>query len=245
MTPNADPNRGETDNEQDVGSGHDGERDEETDDRRAEREGLVARLLDRGRIEREETAAALRAVPRHAFVPPARREAAYDDRPLPIGADQTISAPHMVGWMTDLVVLEPDDRVLEIGTGCGYHAAVTAELAGEVKSVEYHASLAEAARDRLAELGYENVAVRVGDGHEGLPERAPYDAAYLTCGVSAVPDSVTEQLRPDGRIVAPIETDSVLGRGGQTLVRATKRPDGSLDCERHGSVRFVRMRGSS
>jgi protein-L-isoaspartate(D-aspartate) O-methyltransferase len=245
MTPNADPNHSETDGEQDVGSGDANDRDEETDDRRAERENLLVRLLDRSRIEREVTADALRAVPRHAFVPPAHREAAYEDRPLSIGEDQTISAPHMVGRMTDLLAPASDDRILEIGTGCGYHAALTAELASEVKSIEYHANLAEAARDRLTGLGYENVAVQAGDGHEGLPEGAPYDAAYLTCGTSTIPDSVIEQVRPDGRILAPIETDSVLGRGGQTLVRVTKRPDGSLDREHHGSVRFVRMQDSS
>ncbi|PSP61641.1 protein-L-isoaspartate O-methyltransferase [Halobacteriales archaeon QH_8_64_26] len=244
MTPSGDPSRGETDGKRDDAN-NDAVDGTDRDNRREEREDLVARLLDRGRIEREGTAVALRAVPRHAFVPPARRGAAYDDRPLPIGAGQTISAPHMVGWMTDLLAPASDDRVLEIGTGCGYHAAVTAELADEVRSVEYHANLAEAARDRLAELGYENVEVQAGDGHEGLPEGTPYDAAYLTCGAGAIPGSVIEQVRPGGRIVAPIETDSVLGRDGQTLVRATKRPDGSLDRERHGSVRFVRMRGSS
>jgi protein-L-isoaspartate(D-aspartate) O-methyltransferase len=239
MTPNGDPNRETVENDGEIGSGGEG------DDRRGERGGLVARLLDRGRIEREATADALRAVPRHEFVPPAHCEAAYADRPLPIGADQTVSAPHMVGRMTDLLAPAKGDRVLEIGTGCGYHAAVTAELAGEVRSVEYHASLAEEARERLARLGYGNADVRVGDGHEGLPEHAPYDAAYLTCAASAIPDAVIEQLRSGGRVVAPIETDSLLGRGGQTLVRATKRRDGSLDRERHGSVRFVRMRGPS
>jgi protein-L-isoaspartate(D-aspartate) O-methyltransferase len=114
-----------------------------------------------------------------------------------------------------------------------------------VETIEYHASLAEEARGRLAELGYENVAVAVGDGHEGLPGHAPYDAAYLTCGASAIPESVIEQVRAGGRILAPIETDSLLGRGGQTLLRARKRPDGSLDRERHGSVRFVRMQSPS
>ena len=221
------------------------EADDEELDRRAERERLVTRLRDRGRIEHEETADALRAVPRHEFVPPAHREAAYADRPLPIGADQTISAPHMVGWMTDLLAPQRSDRVLEIGTGCGYHAAVTAELTREVRSVEYHESLATEARERLVELRYENVAVRAGDGHEGLPEFAPYGAAYLTCGADEIPDAVVEQVRPGGRIVAPIGSRSLLGRGGRRLVRATKRFDGSLDRERHGSVRFVRMRGRS
>lgn len=223
------------------GNGNDSDR---SDGRREERERLVARLLDRGRIERDSTADALRAVPRHTFVPAAHREAAYADRPLPIGENQTISAPHMVGRMCDLLDPDPDDRVLEIGTGCGYHAAVTAEIAGDVTSVEYHASLARQARERLDELGYDGVAVHVGDGREGLPENAPYDAAYLTCATSEIPYAVVTQVRPGGRIVAPVERRSLLGRGRQTLVRATKRPDGSLSRERHGGVRFVRMEGS-
>lgn len=222
----------------------DGENGRE-DDYRDERERLVARLLDRGRIEREETANALRAVPRHEFVSSNYRDAAYADRPLPIGAEQTISAPHMVGRMLDLLAPDPDDRVLEIGTGCGYHAAVTAELASEVESVEYHANLAREARERLERLDYDEVTVHVGDGHEGLPDGAPYDAAYLTCAASELPDPVIEQVRPGGCIVAPVETGSILGRGRQTLVRATKRSDGSIARERHGSVRFVRMQGSS
>ena len=177
--------------------------DDPIDDWRAERERLVAHLLDRGRIERDSTAAALRAVPRHAFVPPVNRDQAYADRPLPIGADQTISAPHMVGRMTDLLNRASDDRVLEIGTDCGYHAAVTAEIADEVRSVEYRATLARKARDRLDELGYENVAVRVGDGHDGYLEGAPYDAAYLTCAAGEIPPPVVAQVRPGGRIIAP------------------------------------------
>jgi protein-L-isoaspartate(D-aspartate) O-methyltransferase len=205
-------------------------------DTRARRERLVAQLDRQGRIERDSTREALLAVPRHEFVPEARRSAAYDDRPLPIGEGQTISAPHMVAMMTDLLGLDPDDSVLEIGTGCGYHAAVTAEVVGGLRSVEYYEPLAVATRERLARLGYD-VEVRVGDGHEGWPEGAPYDAAYLTCAAPEIPDPVVEQVRPGGRIVAPV------GTRRQTLVRATKHEDGDLDVEKHGGVRFVRMQG--
>jgi protein-L-isoaspartate(D-aspartate) O-methyltransferase len=200
------------------------------------RERLVARLDEQGRIERESTREALSTVPRHEFVPEAQRKNAYDDRPLPIGEDQTISAPHMVAMMTDLLAPEAGDSVLEIGTGCGYHAAVTAAIAGGVRSVEYHASLAESARERLARLGYD-VEIRVGDGHDGWPEHAPYDGAYLTCAAPEIPAAVVEQVRPGGCIVAPV------GRRRQTLVRARRRADGGLDTETHGGVRFVSMQG--
>ena len=212
-----------------------------------QRERLVDRLERQGRIERGTTRDALLHVPRHEFVPERRQESAYADRPLPIGEDQTISAPHMVAMMTDLLGLDVGDRVLEIGTGCGYHAAVTAAVvgartddteagddAGEVYSVEFHEPLAATARERLDRLGYA-VNVRVGDGHAGWPAGAPYDAAYLTCAAADLPEGVVEQVKPGGRIVAPI------GRGRQTLVRATKRADGGLDRERHGGVRFVPM----
>ncbi len=207
------------------------------DDFDARREAMVDRLVEAGRIERESTIDALGTVQRHAFVPEARRDSAYADRPLPIGADQTVSAPHMVGIMCDHLALEDGDRVLEIGTGCGYHAAVTAEIVGDgnVHSVEYVERLASEARERLADLGYD-VHVRVGDGHAGWPEHAPYDAAYLTCAAATVPDAVVDQLREGGRLVAPI------GRNSQTLVKLTKTADG-LDREEHGAVRFVPMQG--
>jgi len=209
------------------------------DDFETQRENLVDRLTSRGRISDPATERALRAVPRHEFVPGNRRSAAYADRPLPIGDGQTVSAPHMVGIMTDLLDLERGDRVLEIGTGCGYHAAVTAEVvgAGNVYSVEYSAELVADARETLSELGYDGISIRQGDGHEGWPEHAPYDAAYLTCAAGDFPEAVVEQVRPGGRLLAPI------GSARQTLIRATRRADGSLERESHGAVRFVQMRG--
>jgi len=215
----------------------DGDRTADGSDPRSEaRERMVDDLGDR--IERPATDAALRVVPRHAFVPAARAEDAYVDRPLPIGREQTISAPHMVAEMTDRLGLEPGDRVLEIGTGCGYHAAVTAEVVGasNVFSVEYHDALAEAARNRLEDLGYGTVSVRAGDGWCGWPEHAPYDAAYLTCAAPRFPEAVIEQVRVGGRLLGPI------GDGSQRLVRLEKRP-GGLDREALTRVRFVPMRG--
>jgi protein-L-isoaspartate(D-aspartate) O-methyltransferase len=204
-----------------------------------DREESRERLLDglRKRVDDERVIDAMAVVPRHEFVPDSQQRNAYADRPLPIGQDQTISAPHMVAIMAELLDLDPGTRVLEIGTGCGYHAAVTAELVGteNVYSVEYHDSLARAARRRLAELGYGDISIRAGDGHDGWPEHAPYDRAYLTCAAPEFPTDVIEQVRPGGILLAP------LGRGRQTLVRAVKNEDGTLDREDHGGVRFVEM----
>jgi len=201
------------------------------------RSKLVDSLRQRGRVTDEAVLDAMRAVPRHEFVPEHRRSAAYRDTPLPIGQDQTISAPHMVAIMADLLDLAGGDELLEVGTGCGYHAAVTAELVGShsVYSVEYHDRLAEAARERLDRLGYGDVSVRAGDGRKGWPEHAPYDRAYLTCAAADFPDAVVEQVRPGGVLLAPIGTHR------QTLVKARRRADGSLDREDHGGVRFVEM----
>jgi len=145
----------------------------------------------------------------------------------------------MVGIMVETLDVAPGDRVLEIGTGCGYHAAVTAEVVGpeNVYSIEYSETLAERARETLDRLGYDEIAIRVGDGHDGWSEHAPYDGAYLTCATPEFPDPVVEQVRTGGRILGPIGTNR------QTLVLGRKRGDGSLDREDHGGVRFVQMRG--
>jgi protein-L-isoaspartate(D-aspartate) O-methyltransferase len=202
------------------------------------RERMVERLRDRGVVESERTADALRAVPRHEFVPAGNRSEAYRDRPLPIGEGQTVSAPHMVAVMVERLDLSAGDEVLEIGTGCGYHAAVTAEVVGEehVYSVEYVPELADRARETLDRLGYD-IAIRTGDGHDGWPEHAPYDAAYLTCAAEQVPPAVVEQVRPGGRVLAPV------GGRRQELVRLTVDEDGETDRETFGGVRFVRMQG--
>ncbi|NLD74456.1 MAG: protein-L-isoaspartate(D-aspartate) O-methyltransferase [Chloroflexi bacterium] len=150
--------------------------------------------------------AAMGRVPRHLFVPHAAVEEAYSDHPLPIGCGQTISQPYMVAAMTSLLQLGAGSRVLEVGTGSGYQAAVLAELAGEVYSVEYVEALHAEAAARLAELGYRNVHLRVGDGYYGWPEEAPYDGILLTCAPERVPPPLMEQLADGGRLVAPIGT---------------------------------------
>lgn len=202
------------------------------------RNRMVDRLVSSGHITRDETASAMRAVPRHEFVPSHQRGEAYADRPLGIGEGQTISAPHMVAMMTDLLALQADHRVLEIGTGCGYHAAVTAEIVGaeNVYSVEYHETLGEQAKAALERTGYGAVTVTIGDGNAGWPTHAPYDRAYLTCAPEQIPDSVIEQVT-DGFIVAPE------GRTRQELVRLSRSAGETVERETHGAVRFVRMRG--
>lgn len=207
-------------------------------DPEAARERLADRLWERERIDHERTLEALKAVPRHEFVPEQHRRDAYVDRPLPIGEGQTISAPGVVAWMIDLLAPEEGDQILEIGTGCGYHAAVTTEIVGQgnVYSVEYVDSLAEEARERLDRLGYD-VTIRVGDGHEGWPEHAPYEGAYLTCAPAEIPGAIVKQVRPGGQIVAPV------GEAQQQLVQAEVGEDGIKARESFGGVFFVRMQG--
>ncbi len=208
-----------------------------SDDRASERRALVDRLRDRLDVS-ERTLAAIGSVPRHEFVPARLRSRAYDDRPLPIGHDQTVSAPHMVAMMVDLLEVGPGDRVFEVGTGCGYHAAVVAEIvgAGNVYSVEYVPALAESARERLRRLGYE-VTVRAGDGRQAFEDETPFDAAYLTCAApDGIPDPIVDRVRAGGRVVGPVADGA-----GQRLVRLRVTADG-VEREDRGGVRFVPMR---
>jgi len=168
--------------------------------------------------------AAMAAVPRHAFVLDDDVPAAYVNRPLPIGHGQTISQPYMVACMTDLLDLGPDDRVLEIGTGCGYQAAVLAEVAGRVYSVEAVKALADSARARLWRLGYGNVEVRHGDGCDGWAEEAPFDAIMVTAAARAIPDALVEQLKPGGRMVIPVGPV----HGHQTLYICIRESGGGI-----------------
>lgn len=207
-------------------------------DHAAARRRLVDRLHRRVDVS-DRTLSAIEAVPRHEFVPDRSRERAYDDRPLPIGHGQTISAPHMVAVMVDLLDVADGDRVFEVGTGCGYHAAVVAEVVGDgnVYSVEYVPELADEATERLDRLGYD-VTVRAGDGRDAFDDAAPFDAAYLTCAsADGVPDPIVDRTRTGGHVVAPVDGTP---RSGQRLVRLTVRPDG-VDREDHGAVRFVPM----
>jgi protein-L-isoaspartate(D-aspartate) O-methyltransferase len=178
---------------------------------------------------------AMRRVPRHAFVPFATRLLAYRDTPLPIGHGQTISQPYVVAYMTQLLELEPGDRVLEIGTGSAYQAAVLAEITDEVYTIEIVEPLAEQAARRLQDLGYTRVRTRKGDGYHGWPEAAPFDAVIVTAAAGHVPPPLWEQLAPGGRMVIPV--------GGtyevQQLLLLTKQPDGSRVSRALMPVRFV------
>jgi len=168
--------------------------------------------------------AAIRKVPREEFVPSSERDLAYINRPLPIGHGQTISQPYIVAIMTDMLAIAPDSRVLEIGTGCGYQAAVLAELAARVYTVEVVTPLAEAARERLARLGYTNIECRVGDGGLGWPEEAPFDRIIVTAAAPGRPDALIEQLAPGGRMVVPVGRASFT----QTLTLIEKDAEGRV-----------------
>ena len=181
------------------------------------------------------THAALMAVPRHEFVPAELRDLAYENRPLPIGREQTISQPYIVAIMTDLLRLTPDSRVLEIGTGCGYQAAVLAQVAKRVISLERIGSLADTARARLARLGYENLAVLHADGSKGWPAEAPYDGIIVTAAAKKMPEALLDQLRPGGRLMVPV------GRRGwaQSLILFEKNAEGVVSEGCHLPVAFV------
>ncbi len=182
---------------------------------------------------------AMRAVPRHEFAAGHSLEAAYDDTPLPVGEGQTISQPYIVAVMTEAMEPGPGDRVLELGCGTGYQAAVLAEIVDRVHTIEYFPSLAETARARLERLGYRNVEVRIGSGWGGWPEAAPFDAAIVTFAAPEVPRAVVEQLRIGGRLVLPLGD----ARDLQELMAYRKREDGTLDARALGAVRFVPLQG--
>lgn len=190
-------------------------------------------------IRSESVLNAVRRVPRELFLPGRLQEFAYEDSPLPIEAEQTISQPYIVALMTDALALEGGERVLEIGTGSGYAAAVLAEIAGEVYTVERIKQLAEAAASRLAELGYKNIHVHHGDGTLGWPEHAPYDAIIVAAGGPEVPDTLKRQLKVGGRLVIPVGGDQRV----QELVRVTRSSKDTFKTEDIADVRFVPLIG--
>ena len=209
--------------------------------RAAERHQMVEEIETVARIAAEtgrpvldeRVLAAMREVPRHEFVPGEQKRAAYRNRPLPIGEGQTISQPYIVALMTDLLELPPGAKVLEIGTGCGYQAAVLAEIADEVHSIEIVDSLGRKAAATLARLGYANVKTRIGDGYLGWPEAAPFDAIVVTAAPDHIPPALIAQLKPGGRMVIPVGTLS------QELMVVRKAADGSTLNETIVPVRFV------
>jgi protein-L-isoaspartate(D-aspartate) O-methyltransferase len=198
----------------------------------AARAGMVERQIESRGVRDARVLDAMRAVPRHLFVPEALRREAYEDHALAIGEGQTISQPYMVAVMTEALAPEPHHRVLEIGTGSGYQSAVLARLSELVISIERHPPLADLARATLASLGTTNVLIRVGDGSEGLPEEAPFDRILVTAGAPAVPVALEAQLAVGGRLVIPVGP-----AGYQHLTTVDRQESGAF--ERHESIPCV------
>lgn len=184
--------------------------------------------------------AAFRAVPREAFVSSEHAQAAYADSPLPIESGQTISQPYIVALTIDAARIGPEDKVLEIGAGSGYAAAVIGRIAGQVVAIERRGELAGLARGRIERLGYCNVQILEGDGTLGYPAEAPFDAIVAAASGSHVPQVLLDQLKPGGRIVMPLGDPRAI----QSLVKVTKREDGTLEHENLGAVRFVPLIGA-
>ena len=198
------------------------------------RAAMVERQIAGRGVADARVLAAMREVPREAFVPDALAEFAYEDSPLPIEAGQTISQPYIVARMIELAELGPHGRVLEVGAGSGYAAAVMSRIAAQVFAIERHAVLARAARRQLAELGYDNVTVYHRDGTEGLPEHAPLDAIIVSAGSDRVPEALCSQLAWGGRLIIPVGS-----RRGQVLKRIIRRGEEEFEEEGHGMVAFV------
>jgi protein-L-isoaspartate(D-aspartate) O-methyltransferase len=203
---------------------------------KAMREKMVeTQIVARG-VKDPRVLSALLKVERHRFIPEKYLDSAYSDQPLPIGEGQTISQPYIVALMTELLELKGDERVLEIGTGSGYQAAILAELAKEVYSVEIVEPLASRAKKRLSELGYQNVVVKAGDGYLGWPEAAPFDAIIVTAAPDHIPKPLIEQLKEGGRMVVPVGTHA------QELIKIVKR-SGKMETTNVIPVVFVPMTG--
>ena len=206
---------------------------------RARRDRMVLQQIQERGIQDPNVHRAMKRVPRHAFVPAAYRDRAYDDYPLPIGHGQTISQPYIVAFMTEALALGPNDVVLEIGTGSGYQAAVCGEIVQQVYSIEIVAALAKTASRHLERLGYENVTVKAGDGFFGWKEHAPYDAIIGTAAATHPPAALLEQLKEHGRMILPVENE----QGFQSLLLITKDAQGELHKKKVLPVRFVPMIG--
>jgi protein-L-isoaspartate(D-aspartate) O-methyltransferase len=200
------------------------------------REAMVSTQIEKRGVRDARTLAAMRKVPRHLFVPPVLAGQAYDDHPLPIGHDQTISQPYIVAFMTEALGLRGGETVLEVGTGSGYQAAVLAEIASRVYTIEIVEPLAREARQRLERLGYRNVEVRAGDGYLGWPEAAPFDAIMVTAAAPRVPEPLKQQLKDGGRLVIPV------GDEYQELLVVSRKGTAYAE-ERVLPVRFVPMTG--
>ena len=204
-----------------------------------ERDRMIDRTIRRRGLDDTRLLAAFRAVPREAFVSGDYAAQAYDDNPLPIESGQTISQPYIVALTIDAAGIGPEDKVLEIGAGSGYAAAVIGQIAREVIAIERHHELVVLASQRMHELGYDNVHILEGDGTKGCPAEAPFDAIVAAASGSHVPAVLVDQLKAGGRIVMPIGDPHSI----QSLVKLTKREDGTLEREDLGAVRFVPLIG--
>jgi len=202
---------------------------------RAARLKMVADQIEARGVKDPAVLAAMRRAPRHLFVLEEDLKMAYSDQPLPIGYGQTISQPYIVAYMTEVLELTGKERVLEIGTGSGYQAAILAAMAGEVYSVEIIPQLYESARDRLARLGYEKIKLKLGDGYFGWPEQAPFDAIIVTCAAGHIPPPLIEQLKVGGKMVIPVGHPWSV----QSLVLAEKDDQGQVKTRSLMAVRFV------
>ncbi len=208
----------------------------EAPDWAALRQSMVAEQIEARGIENSRVLAAMNNVPRHEFVPLARRHQAYNDRPLPIGEGQTISQPYIVAFMAEVADLGPDSKVLEIGTGSGYGAAVLAQVAKEVYTIEILEPLAKRADETLKRLGYTNIRVKHGDGYRGWPDQAPFDAIVVTAAPPYVPEPLKQQLKVGGHLVIPV------GKKFQDMRVLTRTEDGFAE-NSVLDVRFVPMTG--
>ena len=204
-----------------------------------QREAMVDRQLRHRGIAQQQILDAFLEVPREAFVSPAYQHLAYGDHPLPIEAGQTISQPYIVALMVEAAGIEAGDKVLEVGAGSGYAAAVISRIAGEVVAIERQHELVEVARGRLQRLGYDNVEIVEGDGTKGCPEKAPFDAILAAASGSHVPGPLIEQLAENGSIVMPVGSPG----WSQQLIKVTKRADGSVEHQNLGAVQFVPLIG--
>ncbi|MGC9325582.1 MAG: protein-L-isoaspartate(D-aspartate) O-methyltransferase [Desulfomonilia bacterium] len=203
------------------------------------RQRMVEEQLKPRGIRDQRVLAAFLEVPRHKFVEDYLKYKAYDDYPLSIGFGQTISQPYMVAIMTESLMPQPSHKILEIGTGSGYQAAILSRLSCAVYSIERVSALASRARKILDELGYFNIHIRIGDGTMGLPQDAPYDGIIVTAGAPHVPDALVEQLSEGGRLIIPVGDQSL-----QDLKRITKTPEGAKE-ESLGGCRFVKLIGKN
>jgi len=204
-----------------------------------ERETMVARHIQTRDVRDPNVLRTMRTVPRHAFVRPSDLYRAYRNHPLPIGLNQTISQPSLVAYMTEALKLNLKLKILEIGTGSGYQAAVCAEIVQEVYTIEILEELAKSAKERLKELGYRNVSVKAADGYFGWKEKGPFDAIIVTCAAGFVPPPLIEQLKPDGKMILPVGSPF----GAQWLVLITKDDKGKVRSKELFPVRFVPMVG--